>query len=824
MFWQRILVGGVVACLFTAGVPTSMVSAVQAQAVGSTQETKAVVSPAKKVAHVAPTSIDTPPKDAIVVANQTQEALRTAIVEAGSQGKEGSPATVWIPAGTYTLNKTILLESHIKIVAHPQARIVAQNWLSADPVLLATDREAQATKYSGGRNIEIIGGIWDLNQPTRMDNECVAFMIKHSDHVIISDVTVTNCQSHMINISGSRDVVVKNSVFKNDNVAVNPTSALEPDLMRREVVHTDFMNPKGEDCVGDSCDGTPAGDVTVTGNVFENVYSAAGTHHRLDQLKPPGGWRYSGVSLMVTDNVFRNVRASAVNLFSMDNAVVRNNKTEGTPAFVFTQLQDARNAVIENNTGNVGSFLIQKESSVKVANMALTPQWDWGIAVQDTSHADFAGISIRNAKQGIVLNGKSTATMTSSSIEGITGNYGVGVRQQSNMRMTDVKLVVGGAAYAAVDVSEKSTLTMTGGSTTGGQIGVSVGSASTANLTNVSVSNVSQNGIRFAGGSNGTVREATVSHTGIDGVNVAENSTILLEKSSIRNTGQDGIKLNGAGSGCRVLSNTLRQIGRVGIWTMNGTRNAQIDNNNVTDTGTAKGAYRWNLASSGGAGNTFSSNCVGAEGVYFADNSVATNNNSNGCQAAVARCTFSNGKSFVDVPANHQFCSDIAWLAGKGITTGWDDGTFRPQDSVTRAAFAAFLYRLAGKPAYTPPAKSMFKDVPTSHQFYKEISWLAKQEVTKGWPDGTFRPEAKIQRDALSAFLYRFAGKPAFTVTKSFKDTAGSEHKTAIDWFASTGISTGWPDGTFRPSNETERAAIAAFLHRYTDKGYKTAR
>lgn len=113
--------------------------------------------------------------------------------------------------------------------------------------------------------------------------------------------------------------------------------------------------------------------------------------------------------------------------------------------------------------------------------------------------------------------------------------------------------------------------------------------------------------------------------------------------------------------------------------------------------------------------------------------------------------------SFRDVPTNHQFYREITWLVNTGITTGWADGTYRPDENNSRAAMAAFMYRLAGSPAYTPPAKSPFTDVPTNHQFYKEISWLASTGITTGWNDGTFHPQDHISRSAMAAFIYRYA-------------------------------------------------------------------
>lgn len=49
---------------------------------------------------------------------------------------------------------------------------------------------------------------------------------------------------------------------------------------------------------------------------------------------------------------------------------------------------------------------------------------------------------------------------------------------------------------------------------------------------------------------------------------------------------------------------------------------------------------------------------------------------------------------FNDVPANHPFFDEITWMADTGISTGYDDGTYRPGDPVTRQAMSAFMQRL----------------------------------------------------------------------------------------------------------------------------------
>ncbi|MFW7414457.1 immunoglobulin-like domain-containing protein [Demequina sp. SO4-18] len=185
---------------------------------------------------------------------------------------------------------------------------------------------------------------------------------------------------------------------------------------------------------------------------------------------------------------------------------------------------------------------------------------------------------------------------------------------------------------------------------------------------------------------------------------------------------------------------------------------------------------------------------------------------------------------FADVTSSSSaFYNEIQWLAGQGIATGWQTSAgkeFRPFDSITRDAMAAFLYRYAGSPDVTLPAQSPFVDItPTNTEFYEEIVWLEDQGITEGWETSAgmeFRPFEPITRDAMAAFMYRYAGEPDHTdpAESPFIDITmdNTEFYTEITWFEDTGITTGYrtPAGTeFRPFNETTRDAMAAFLNRY---------
>ena len=171
---------------------------------------------------------------------------------------------------------------------------------------------------------------------------------------------------------------------------------------------------------------------------------------------------------------------------------------------------------------------------------------------------------------------------------------------------------------------------------------------------------------------------------------------------------------------------------------------------------------------------------------------------------------------FSDVPPRNVFFTDIWDLADKKITGGWDDGTFRPYSTCRRDQMIVFLYR-ALKVSYTPPKVSPFTDVPTSHVFYREIAWGAAKGITTGWPDGTFRPTAPVQRDQVAAFMHRAAGSPKVgSGPTGFVDVPPDRaFASRIRWMSETGISRGWPDGTFRPLDHITREQMAAFMMRW---------
>lgn len=146
-------------------------------------------------------------------------------------------------------------------------------------------------------------------------------------------------------------------------------------------------------------------------------------------------------------------------------------------------------------------------------------------------------------------------------------------------------------------------------------------------------------------------------------------------------------------------------------------------------------------------------------------------------------------RRFADVGLDYKFYSEIEWMAQAGITGGYSDGTFRPGDTVTRDAMAAFLYRVAGSPSFDVATTAPFSDVSVNRVFYKEIAWMAQTGVSTGYNNfETYRPLDGVNRDAMAAFLYRLAGSPSFTAPSrpTFNDVpTWYPFYKQIEWLAS---------------------------------------
>jgi hypothetical protein len=172
---------------------------------------------------------------------------------------------------------------------------------------------------------------------------------------------------------------------------------------------------------------------------------------------------------------------------------------------------------------------------------------------------------------------------------------------------------------------------------------------------------------------------------------------------------------------------------------------------------------------------------------------------------------------------------DIEAAYAAHIVTGYDDGTYRPESSVTRDQMAVFISRaLAGGdtsvPAFT--GTPSFSDVDASNWALKYVQYAMSKGVVKGYSDGTYKPTDQVDRGQMSVFIARAIATPAdgadlvnYTppATATFPDVATTfwAYK-YVEYIAqpSIDVTMGYPDGDYHPEYVCTRDQMAVYVTR----------
>lgn len=120
--------------------------------------------------------------------------------------------------------------------------------------------------------------------------------------------------------------------------------------------------------------------------------------------------------------------------------------------------------------------------------------------------------------------------------------------------------------------------------------------------------------------------------------------------------------------------------------------------------------------------------------------------------ATAAHLEATDDAPFDDVPADHPHGPGIAALTDWGVVQGYEDDTYRPRRSVSRGQMATMIataYRL--EPEHEP----RFDDVDADHPHADGVAALAEHDVAEGFGDGTYRPDEFVSRGQMAAFLVR---------------------------------------------------------------------
>ncbi|ADI00554.1 S-layer homology domain-containing protein [Salisediminibacterium selenitireducens] len=162
----------------------------------------------------------------------------------------------------------------------------------------------------------------------------------------------------------------------------------------------------------------------------------------------------------------------------------------------------------------------------------------------------------------------------------------------------------------------------------------------------------------------------------------------------------------------------------------------------------------------------------------------------------------------------------ITEMIDKEIMQGYPDGTFRHTEPVTRVEFTVILYRALD--IQEADDEAPFTDLPGRDEFVSAISAAYEAGIISGYDDGTFRPDDKIERQQMAVMIDRaFEHLGYRTIVGTIdvpdfmdKDQISRRFTEAVNYVTSLGIIRGNTNGTFAPNDNAQRGHAAAFLSR----------
>jgi len=185
---------------------------------------------------------------------------------------------------------------------------------------------------------------------------------------------------------------------------------------------------------------------------------------------------------------------------------------------------------------------------------------------------------------------------------------------------------------------------------------------------------------------------------------------------------------------------------------------------------------------------------------------------------------------FLDVPLDYWAHDEIMACIEAGIVAGYPDGKYHPEWSVSRDQMAVFISRaVAGGDGNVPvgPDAPTFLDVPTDYWAYNYIEFAKEKNIVLGYSDALYRPDVTVNRGQMAVFIARSIVDPTGDeglagysppATPTFPDVTQENEwswcYTHVEYLASRGIVSGYPEGTYEPSRTCSRDQIAVFLAR----------
>jgi hypothetical protein len=170
-----------------------------------------------------------------------------------------------------------------------------------------------------------------------------------------------------------------------------------------------------------------------------------------------------------------------------------------------------------------------------------------------------------------------------------------------------------------------------------------------------------------------------------------------------------------------------------------------------------------------------------------------------------------------DLPTDisgHWAEASIITMLNTGVIGGYPDGTFKPNNPITRAEFTTIVNKAFG--TFDAGAEAFFTDVKKSDWYYSQVASGKKAGFISGFPDGSFRPNSAITREQATAILASLLKLPGKDGALQFNDAdkVAAWARGSVKAVTDAKIVSGYPDGTFKPLRPVTRAETVVIVQR----------
>ncbi len=180
-----------------------------------------------------------------------------------------------------------------------------------------------------------------------------------------------------------------------------------------------------------------------------------------------------------------------------------------------------------------------------------------------------------------------------------------------------------------------------------------------------------------------------------------------------------------------------------------------------------------------------------------------------------------SGLPFTDVAKDAWYFPAVEYVFNNGLMNGTTATTFAPNVELNRAMMAAVLYNMEGKPACDK--SGLFSDVADGMWYTDAVNWAASNNIVSGMPDGTYAPNQALTREQMASVLYRYAEYKGIDVSaradlSTFTDgtTVSPWAQDVVQWAVAEKLINGV--GTeLQPKGTATRAQVATVLMNYSE-------